>query len=424
MKKIIFLIPIFIFAESFNDLKNDIVNSFNYKIAKKKVKLYKEKVQLLNSKNYGDLKVNYQGIYFFDQPYVNTQTAVAVVNNQLIYKDIEVNTADKSHYIGEIKYSFPIFNKTLNSNIKKSKIEVIKQQLEVENVKRILFLKATRLYAQIYGVNQNIKALQVAKQALSDSKEKAKALYDSGLLDKSNYDDINAKYYEIIAQIEDFKSKKNSLLSTLSYLLNKKITKIDALNIDDKNFEPNFENRADIKIIKKQLDLSNQDIKIAKSNYYPEIGIQIALKRESDNLGLSNNEYSNLDKSYIAIGISYNFDTSKKHKLEMAKIAKNINLMFYTDYLNKIKTEYKSDLNIKKALFYQLKSIKEEIKARESYYSYIKSKFNEGLADSTDLNNAIAKLAQSKAKKEYIKSEIFFLSEKLKVNGGIDVFSK
>jgi len=424
MKKIILLMPLFLIAENFTDLKQDILNSFNYKIAKSKVELYKQKLKQLNSKNYGSLSINYQGIYFFKQPYVNTQTPVAVVNNQLVYKNIEVNTADKMHYIGEIKYSFPIFNSTLNNGVTKSKLEVIKNRLNVENVKRIVFLNSLKLYSAIYATNENIKALKVAKQALIDSKEKAKALYDSGLLDKSNYDDINAKYYEIVAQIEDIKSQKNALLSQLSYLLNKKVTNIAGIEIDNKLITPNFQNRPDVKIIKENLHIANQDIKLVKSTYYPEIGVQIGLKREGDNFVLSKNDYSNIDKSYIALGVSYSFDGSKKHQLEAAKIAKNINLMFYTDYLNKIKSEYNSDLNRKKALFYQLKALKEEIKARKSYYSYIKSKFDEGLADSTDLNNAIAKLAQSQAQKEYIKSQIFFLLEKLKINGGIDVFSK
>jgi septal ring factor EnvC (AmiA/AmiB activator) len=86
--------------------------------------------------------------------------------------------------------------------------------------------------------------------------------------------------------------------------------------------------------------------------------------------------------------------------------------------MNKIKTDYKNDKQTLRALYTQLNAAKEEIKARESYYEYIKAKFDEGLADSSDLNDAIAKLATARAKKEAIIAKIFFLDIKLKINGG------
>jgi outer membrane protein TolC len=134
---------------------------------------------------------------------------------------------------------------------------------------------------------------------------------------------------------------------------------------------------------------------------------------------LNENDYQNIDKSYIALGIKYNiFDGgAKKADLQMAKLAKNAEVLFYNDYLNKVKTEYQNDLNTLKALYSQLNAAKEEVKARESYYEYIKAKFNEGLSDSSDLNDAIAKLASSWAKKEAIKAKIFFLNIKLRSNG-------
>ena len=94
--------------------------------------------------------------------------------------------------------------------------------------------------------------------------------------------------------------------------------------------------------------------------------------------------------------------------------------MFYDDYLNKIKTQFLNDQNSLQALFFQLKSAQKEINARKSYYNYIKAKFDEGLSDSSDLNKAIANLADAKAKKENIKANIFFLEQKLIIDSGID----
>ena len=122
------------------------------------------------------------------------------------------------------------------------------------------------------------------------------------------------------------------------------------------------------------------------------------------------------------MGIKYNiFDGgSKDSTLQMAKIAKNTQMIFYRDYLNNVKTEYDNDVNKLNALKVQLQSALKEIKARKSYYDYMKAKFDEGLVDVTDLNDAISQLASSKAKKEAIKAQIFFLNQKLKLNGGYD----
>ena len=66
----------------------------------------------------------------------------------------------------------------------------------------------------------------------------------------------------------------------------------------------------------------------------------------------------------------------------------------------------------------RLTAAKKEITARESFYEYMNAKFSEGLADVVDLNGAIAKLAEARAKKEYIKSQIFFWTLKANIDGG------
>ena len=411
MKKILFFIPLFLLAENFNQIVKYIDNSLNYQIEKEKLTLNKQQVKQYQKIKYGKLDIDYQGIYFFTRPYQKT----AISN---------VNIADKTHYIGEIKYSFPIFDKLLNNSIKKQRIKLIKQKLVVENIKRELFLKVAQIYSNIFALKQNIKAMKLEKKALLSAKNKAQAFYKSGLMNKSNLDLINAKYYDVLAQIEELKSKKNSLLEDLSFILNKEIKDISDIEIIKYNLKPKFENRADVRVIQTTLNISKEEILLVKSLYYPKIKFQIGVKREADNFILDENKYTNIDKSYMALSLHYDFDLSKKHKLESAKIAKNLNYIFYKDYLNKIKSQFNKDKFKLKSLFYQLRATKEEIKARKSYFEYIESQFNEGLSDSEKLKDAIAKLALVQAKKDYIKSQIFFLENKLRIDGGENVFSK
>jgi len=425
MKKIILFFPLFILAQNFDSLKNEIQNSLKYKIKEKQIEIYKQKVIQAKALNVGKLNLEYNGAYFFEQPVMklNTLEPVAINNNQLVYKEISSSLpmSEKKHFIGEIKYSYPIFNGFAITNIiKKANLNLIKQKLELKNLKRVLTIQIAQIYANIYALNQQIKALNTQKEAILNSKQKAEALYNAELLDKSNLDEIDAKYFETIASIQNIKSQQKSLLETLSYIINKQINKIDSIYISHKNFKPNFLKRSDVKAIKQTLKIANVDIQIAKSKLYPFINFAVALKKEADTALLNRNDYQNIDKSYAGISITYNiFDGGEiKSKIEMAKIAKIENQLFFNDYLKQIKTEYSNLLNQYNALFYQLNSAKKEIKARESYYEYIKAKFDEGFADVSDLTTALAKLTSSKAKKEIIKSQIFFIEKQLELNKG------
>ncbi len=431
MKKfsLVLLFSGFLFGENFIQIRKEITNSLKYKMQEKKIKIFEEKLKSIKAKNYGSLNLEYNAVHLFKQPVMKMNSiepvAVNPSTNTLIYKEIhtELPMADKNHFTGVLKYSYPLFTGFAITNmIEKSKLEVIKEKINLENVKRVLTLNAAKLYSNIYALKAKINALEKAKEALLSAKEKAESFYKEGLLNKSSVDEIDAKYYEIVALIQEIEAQKNSLLNLLSYLINKKISKIDGIKVEKYNLPPKFENRPDVKAIKETLKIKDKDIELAKSKYYPQIGLEVGIKREADNVVLTDNDYQNIDKSYVALGIKYNlFDGGvKKATLEMAKLAKTTQIIYYNDYLNQIKTEYQNDLNTLKALFMRLKAAKEEIKARESYYEYIRAKFDEGLADSTDLNDAIAKLAEARAKKEAIKAQIFFLNVKLKLNGGYD----
>jgi len=427
-KKIFVIIPFLLNAQNFNDIASYVQNSLKYKLAQKRVDILKEKLKAVKAKNYGSLDLNFNALHFFNQPLMKltSKTPVAVASDgvHLVYKTFnsELPMSDKNHFTMSVVYSYPIFTGfAISNSIKKAEIELIKEKLNVKNTKRVLLLNAAQLYSLIFSLKSQLKALNAAKEALLSAKEKASALYKEGLINKSNLDEIDAKYYEVVADIANINSQKKAALNSLSYLINEKITDIDDINILKKlKFTPDFQKRPDIKAIKESLKISSMDVKLVKSKLYPQIVFQAGLKREGDNLILTKNDYQNIDKSYSALAINYNlFDGGeKKAQIESAKLAKISALIFYNDYLKDVKTKYYNDLQQYNALFYRLKATKEEIKARESYYEYIRAKFEEGLADSTDLNDAIAKLAAAKAKRDAIKAKIFFLGIKLKYNGG------
>ncbi len=428
--KIVFLLPIFLNAENFNELIKLINNSNIVKIYEKNIEIQKKRLNQAIAKNYGRLDLEYDYEYLADRPVMkmNSPEPIAAENlgsaplYPLVYKNIhsKLTVGKKNNFVGSLTYSYPLFTGFAISNlIDVEKLNLIKSKLKLQNIKRNLKLKIAKIYAEIYAIKKKIYALNEAKDALLAAKEKAKALYNEGLINKSTVDEIDAKYYEIKANIDEVKAQKKSLFNILKYIINKKINSISKLpNISLKSVE--FLNRPDILEIKKTLQIATKNIDLQKSNFYPKIFIQAGIKKEATDATLNNNDYRNIDNSYVALSFKYNIFNggADRAKIEEAKITKIKSYIFFRDYFNKVKTDYKNDLLNLNAFKNRLLSAKKEIKARRSYYEYIKAKFDEGLADVTDLNDAIAKLAAAKAKKDYIKSQIFFYTLKANIDGG------
>jgi len=427
---IVFLFINILSAESFDEIVKKISNSYLYKLSKNEVELSKKSLEVAKSLNYGKVNLSYMAIHTFERPTMKLTTTtpveVAPDGTHLIYQtfNTDLPMSDKNHYIGEIKYSYPLFSGfAIVNSIEKAKINLIKTKLKLKNTKRVLILNTAKLYAGIYALNQEIKALNFAKSALNSAREKVRALFNEGLVDKSEVYEIDAKYYEILAKIKKSVSKRDNLINTLSSLLNQKVVSIGLLPSIKLKKNLNPKNRPDVKEIAKNLDIAEISEKLAKSSFYPKIGFELGLKREADNFILNKNDYQNIDKSYAGVGINWNLFNggADRAKLEMAKISKLNALIYYKNYLNQAKVELQNDLNTLVSLKYQFKAAIKEVEARLEFYEKIKSKFNEGLVDSVDLSEAIAKLAESKAKKDYIDSQIFFYTLKANLDGGDDI---
>ena len=428
--KVFLLLPFLLNAENFNELVKKINNSNIVKIYEKNIEIQKQKLKEAKAKNYGKIDAEYDYEYLFDRPVMkmNSPEPVAAQNEgsaplyPLVYKNIhsKLIVGKKNNFVGSLTYSYPIFTGFMISNlIDIEKLNLIKSKLKLQNIKRNLKLQIAKIYSGIYALKEKINALNEAKKALLSAKNQASALYKEGLINKSTLDEIDAKYYEINAQIDEVKANKNSLFNTLNYILNSNIKNISSLPLISLKL-PNFLNRPDIKEIQKTLKIASKNINIQKSSFYPKIFFQIGIKKTANNATLNNNDYRNVDNSYVALSFKYNIFNAgaDKAKIQQAKLTKIKTYLFFKDYLNKVKTEYQNDLLSLKAFKNRLVSAKKEVNARKSYYEYINAKFNEGLADVTDLNSAIAKLAEAKAKESYIKSQIFFYILKSNIDGG------
>ncbi len=340
MKKIIlFILPVLLFSATLKDIIKGVDNSLLVKSSKIKTKALKKLVGVYEGKNYPSVNLDFKAIRLKDTP--SATFALPLM------PPVTTAVGTKNNISLELGFVYPLFTGYAISNmIEKAKLEVVKSKLKTKNLKRELYLKSIMLYSDIYTVYQAIKATKEAIKALDISLQKANTMYKNALLDLSEVYNIKAKRYDMIATLETLKAQKNSLSNSLFYLSGirvKKGIKLPKLSriIEEKNIvKLAFKNREDINILKKELDISEKEIGLAKSKFYPTVAIIGGVKKQGDSLRLNGNGYSNADESYIGVGVKWNiFDGfSKDKKSEAAKLKKEATLIYLNDYKQKIKS--------------------------------------------------------------------------------------
>lgn len=426
MRKIfLLLLPAFLFAEDFATLlklanDNLLLKAKRYEITAKEALLRASK-----AKNYPTLDAKLTAAYLKDEP---------TMNFKLPFEGMppKFQVGKKANYTGEINIAYPIFTGyAISGQIEKAKLDTAKTKLEEKDEKRRLYIKIASLYANIFGINYAVNANEDAKTAIERSLEKARGFFKAGLLAPSELENIKAKKHEITASLQTLKNQKRTLLQTLSYLCESDIENIDKL--------PSFKlpsakrllttavrKREDILVIKKLLEMDEEDIKMTKSKLYPSLALTGALKLQGDTLKLNGDGYTNPNKSYIAAVVNYDifdgFET--KHRIDAAKAKKMARILYLNDYQKRIKTSLKNKIDTLQALYLQKEAKNAQLKAQKSYYKLTQGRFANHLSSADELSRSVAALAKSRAQYKKIEADIFIQKCKILLESSLSMFEK
>ncbi|NOX14762.1 MAG: TolC family protein [Epsilonproteobacteria bacterium] len=421
MKKyILFLLPIFLYSSTFNDLIKSIDNNLLIQSKKEQTKALKKLLLTKKAKNYPFIGIQAKATRLYDTPTAGGFAPTPIIVGTKTNLDISLNI------------TYPLFTGfAITNSIKKAKLQLLKSRLETQELKRELYLKIVTIYSSIFSLNEAIQASYEAKNAIEKSYEKAKGLYKNGFINISNLYKIEAEKYEIFSTIESYKEQRDSLTNDLQYITGIKV------NV---SFLPNFNlmqnknrlqkialnQRADIKALRVELKINKKDIALANSKKYPTITLFAALKRQGDSLRLDGNGFENADQSYIGANLNYNiFDSGEKKDEKQAAIAKRVaTKLYFADYKRVIKKNIKNAFLRLKSLKFRAISANKQIKASQSYYNLTNGRFENSLASGDELSRSIADLAKAKAKKQEIKAKIFLQKCKISLLAGSSFFLK
>lgn len=343
----------------------------------------------------------------------------------------KMQTASRNNVEGELSLTYPLFSGfALSASAGKAKLQHEKALLETSDLKRNLYLDATRLYAAAAGYEAVIAAQAEAKNAIDASYAKARGMYANGLLAPAELYAIEAKGYEIEADIAESKSARLRLLNTLSYLTGGRVdtAKLPSEALwapDPAEVETAARiNREDLLSLAKALGIARSDIALARSRWYPQIALVASLKRHGDAFDLNGDGYTNPDKSYGGIVASWNLFSgmSDYHAIQASKASEMAAYAAIEDYTNRIVSEIRNTALEIEATRSKLLSAQMRIKAADEYTKLTRGRFENQLSSADELGRAIADLAAAKAAAATLESELFTLNVSLLLQGGLEMF--
>ena len=416
------IVPILLFGTSYKEIIDAIEHSKKLQSARQMQQAAQKLYKSAKGKNYPTLDISISA-------YRLRETPTITFYHSGISQSAPMGT--KSNFEGALSLTYPLFSGfAIESFIDATKLKSQKAKLEVQNLKRNLFLNVTKLAALVVSLSKSIEALQKAKTATQKAFKKAKALYENGLIPPSELYNIEAKTYQIEADITELRANKKQLLNTLSYITGTKIDSIELPTIKSAKLDKTalideaLTSRSDIKTLRTILEIDKTKTRLAKSGYYPTIALKAELKRQGDTPRLSGNGYINADKSYIGIAAKWNLfgGFSELNSVEAAKLKELATQTKIEDYKEKVRQEIQNAFLELNALRLKLKSAQMETKAKEEYYKLTYGRFKNQLVSADELSRSIADLAAAKAKAVTIEADIFKQYQTLLLLGGTKRF--
>ncbi len=427
MRRLLLLvIPVVVFSDPYIKIIEDIENSGALKSALMLERAALHTEEAAKGKNLPTLDLYFEGAWLKDTPTVTFRIPGS--------PPLQTPMGTRRNFSGSLRLAYPVFaGYAISAAIKKAGFEHEIAKLKKLDLERNLYLQATELAGAVYAADRRLNALKSAKKAMTYSYEKAKGLYENGLLPPSDLYNIEAKKHSVEAEITDAESQKEQLLNRLGHLLNRDIDSVElpveslSIPIDKETItDTALRQREDISALMAGIEVDRSVEEVAKSRLYPTLTVAAELKRHGDTLSLNGDGYTNPDQSYIGAFVSWNlFDGfSDKNDIEAARCKRVASKIALDDYKKRVKREISNAFLELFALISRLDSAKMELKAQKAYCDLTVGRFENQLVSADELSRSIADLSAAQAKVSTLKSMIFVQRAKIWLMAGLEPFKE
>ena len=384
-----------------------LTNSDEAKISASRVNTAKSEVQVTKNNQYPDFKISGQYQYLtgaeIDFPAATASTSEDP--NAAPTPTPDVNQL----LLGQANMSLPLFSGfKLKNAIEASENMFLAATLNAENDKEQIALQTIKDYINLYKAQ---KAINIIEENLKSANQRVKdfsAMEENGLLARNDL--LKAQLQESNIQLSLEEAKKNS--NILNYKLNVmlKLPEDTTIDTQDANFGTitpanlvGEVSRNDVEALRFQAQAAENQIKMAKSNYYPSIAFVSGYTALDLNNALTVTNAIN-----VGVGLSYNLSDIFKTKSEVKVAQSKAEELQHT--LDMVSDKVKLQIENAKQ-DYQLALRKYEVytKSEEQAienYRILKDKYDNGLADTNDLLDADVDQLQAKMNLAYANADI------------------
>jgi len=382
-----------------------LTNSDEAKISNSRVNTAESELQVTKNLQYPDLKISGQYQYLTGAEIDFPAATPSEGSTSEPTPTPDVNQL----LLAQANMSLPLFSGfKLKNAVKASEHNLKAASLNAQNDKEQIALQTIIDYINLYKAQ---KAIEIIEENLNSANLRVKdftAMEENGLLARNDL--LKAQLQESNIQLSLEEAKKNS--NILNYKLNVmlKLPEATKINTQDTNFGniipsnlTGMVSRSDLEALTYQEKAAENQIKMAKSKYYPSI----ALVGGYTNLDLHNALTVN-NAINVGVGLSYNLADIFKSKSEVKVAQSKAEELQYTIdmvsdkvklQIENAKQDYK--LSIRKYEVYT----KSEEQAIENY-RILKDKYDNGLVDTNDLLEADIDQLQAKMNLAYANADI------------------
>jgi len=316
--------------------------------------------------------------------------------------------------IGQVNMSMPVFNGfKLKNSIEASERMYKAETFAEKHSKEEIGLEVVTLFSSLYKAQQLTSLIEDNLKTATQRVKDFKAMEENGLIARNDL--LKAQLQESNIQLSLDNAKKNTAIAnyrlvTLLKLPETTVVEIDieAIKRDLQSNQSNQSNntageRNDLKAMELRKTAAESSIKIAKGNYYPSLsftGGYIAFDL--------NNVLTVTNAMNVGVGVSYDlanlFKNSKQVKLAQSKAKETeIEVALLNDQIKEEVFQAKENytLSMKQSVVYE-----KALEQATENYRIVKDKYDNSLADTTDLLEADNQQLQAKINQALSKADI------------------
>ena len=371
-------------------IQQSLQNSKSVKVAEASKGTNEYKVQSAKNNRLPDISISGQYLHIF-KPNVDLKiptqstTGNTIVPNQLI--------------VGQANVSVPVFaGFKIRNAIRNSELMVDLSNLQINATKENVVWEAINLYFGLYKTQRSIEVLNEnlvrAKQRVKDFQN----FLDNGIIPRNDLLRVKLQASNVQVAIDEAETQYRNINYRLNILTGQDENQV--INVDDvkelqdiANNSQDYQNRNDVKSYDLKDKIADNQIKIAKSKYYPQISLSGGyMSMNLDKIATVTNATN------VGVGLKYDLSSLYKNKadVDIAKAEKLENELQKQTTVDKAKVEMneafqKYDLAKKKNLVFN-----EAVEQANENFRIVKDKNENGLADTNDLLEADVQQLQAK----------------------------